>query len=185
MRRIVILGCSGSGKSTLARRLGARLGLPVVHLDVLYWRPGWQVPDPAGFRGRVAAAVAGEAWVCEGNYRDTFDLRLPRAELVIVVDAPRWLRLLRVVRRSFGPGRRDDLPAGCPEHLDWELMTFIWRFDRRSWPRIDRSRLEHGAGVPVVRLGDRRAVEGFLAGLHPGGGIDGRAEIGFRTKPVG
>lgn len=39
-KRILILGCGGAGKSTLARRLGAATGLPVVHLDGLYWQPG-------------------------------------------------------------------------------------------------------------------------------------------------
>ena len=36
-QRIVIVGCSGSGRSTLARKLGERLALPVVHLDVLHY----------------------------------------------------------------------------------------------------------------------------------------------------
>ena len=47
-KRILILGCGGAGKSTLARRLGAATGLPVVHLDGLYWQPGWlktELPD--------------------------------------------------------------------------------------------------------------------------------------------
>ena len=41
MRRALVIGSGGAGKSTLARELGARAGLPVVHLDRLYWRPGW------------------------------------------------------------------------------------------------------------------------------------------------
>src|SRR5579863_2517457 len=88
LRRVVILGGSGTGKSTLARELGQHIGLPVVHLDVLYWRPGWQEPDTAGFRARTAAAIAGDAWISEGNYRETFDLRLPRADTVIILEAP-------------------------------------------------------------------------------------------------
>ncbi|HEY5008664.1 MAG TPA: hypothetical protein VII42_11705, partial [Caulobacteraceae bacterium] len=90
MRRIVILGNAGSGKSTLARRLGERLRLPVVHLDVLFWEPGWTEPDNEAFRTRVRAAIAGDDWISEGNYLSrTFDLRLPRAELVIWMDTPR------------------------------------------------------------------------------------------------
>src|SRR5450631_2597540 len=116
MRRIVILGCSGSGKSTLARRLGARLGLPVVHLDVLFWEPGWTEPDNAAFRARVGAAIAGDAWVSDGNYTTrTFDLRLPRADLIVWMDTPRLVCLARTLKRSALARPRPDLPVGCEE----------------------------------------------------------------------
>jgi adenylate kinase family enzyme len=83
MQRIVILGNSGSGKSTLAREIGQRMGLPAVHLDPLFWEAGWVEPDNEAFRERVRQAVAGDTWICEGNYsRRTFDLRLP---------GPTWL----------------------------------------------------------------------------------------------
>src|SRR5262249_43622252 len=62
-RRILILGPSGAGKSTLGRRIGTRLGLPVVHLDTFHWNPGWIENEAARFRERLAEAVAGDAWV--------------------------------------------------------------------------------------------------------------------------
>ena len=39
MKRIMIIGGAGSGKSSLARALGDITGLPVVHIDTLYWQP--------------------------------------------------------------------------------------------------------------------------------------------------
>jgi adenylate kinase family enzyme len=164
MQRVVILGCSGSGKTTLAIRLGERLGLPVVHLDCLYWRPGWRKPDTDSFRARVTEAVAGDRWVSEGNYRETFDLRLPRADIVIILDRSRWLCLRRVMwRQIFHRRLRPMLPEGCPEHFDWQLLLFIWRFKRATWPRIDAARLEHGSDVPTFRLHSEREIEAFLA----------------------
>src|SRR5260370_41879570 len=92
MRRIVILGCAGSGKSTLARRLGRQPQLPVVHLDRQFWGPGWTWPDIPAFRARVADAIAGEAWISDGNYVLTsFDLTLPRADTIIILERARWL----------------------------------------------------------------------------------------------
>ena len=41
MERILVIGCPGAGKSTLSRQLGEKLGLPVIHLDRLFWKPGW------------------------------------------------------------------------------------------------------------------------------------------------
>ena len=54
MRRVAILGAGGAGKSELARALSERTGLPVVYLDVLYWRPGWTAPPPEEFRAALA-----------------------------------------------------------------------------------------------------------------------------------
>jgi adenylate kinase family enzyme len=166
LRRIVIIGCSGSGKSTLAVQLGQRLGLPLVHLDVLYWRPGWQEPDTASFRARVAAAIAGDAWISEGNFRETLNLRLPRADAVIILERPRWLCLVRVLWRAFSRRRGPDLPRGCPEQFDWNLLKFIWRFDKVTWPRIEAARIAYGRDVPVIRLRRDRDIAAFLAAQH-------------------
>lgn len=169
MQRIVILGNAGSGKSTLARHIGARLGVSVVHLDMLFWEAGWVEPDAETFRTRVRDAVAGEAWVCEGNYaRRTFDLRLPRADLVIWLDTPRLTCLKRVVLRSVLNKPRPDLPAGCTERLDREFLTFlkfVWTFDRGYRPGIEASREATAPQVPVVHLRGERQIAAFLADL--------------------
>ena len=67
MRRIAIVGMGGAGKSTLSRRLGAALGLPVVHLDTHYWNPGWiETPDDEWDRVQPGL-FEGDAWVADGN----------------------------------------------------------------------------------------------------------------------
>jgi adenylate kinase family enzyme len=90
MRRIIVVGCPGSGKTRLALNLGRKLGLPVVHLDVLYWLPGWKASDKTSFRARVVDAIAGEGWVVDGSFSGlAFDLTLARSDTLIVIDRPR------------------------------------------------------------------------------------------------
>lgn len=166
MQRIVILGNAGSGKSTLARKLGKRLKLPVVHLDRLFWEPGWAEPDAEQFRSRVRSALATDSWVCEGNYaRRTFDLRLGRTDLIIWLETSRLTCFLRVVIRSVLNRPRPDLPAGCTEKLDREFFAFlryVWNFDRDSRPGIERMRLTFGPLVPIVWLQNQREITAFL-----------------------
>jgi adenylate kinase family enzyme len=40
VQRVSIVGPGGTGKTTIALEIGRRLGMPVVHLDRLYWQPG-------------------------------------------------------------------------------------------------------------------------------------------------
>jgi adenylate kinase family enzyme len=170
MRRVVILGCSGSGKSTLARTMGERLGLPVVHLDALFWSPGWVEPDDNdAFRARVAQAIAGDAWITDGNYVGrTFDLRLPRADLVIYVDQPRRVCLWRVLKRFLTDRRkrRADLAEGCYENLDWDFTLWVWNFERKSRPRIEATAAAFGRPMRTLR-GDRE-IAAFLRELSDG-----------------
>jgi len=167
MRRIVVLGNAGSGKSTFARRLGERLALPVVHLDLLFWEPRWKETDNEVFRSRLSIAIAGDAWVCEGNYaRRSFDLRLAKADLVIWLDTPRLQCLGRVVLRTLLGRPRPDLPAGCQEGLltvgMLEFFTFCWTFDLTRRAAIDAERQAQGPDVPVVHLRGKRQIEAFL-----------------------
>ncbi len=164
MKRITILGCPGSGKSTLARRLGQRLQLPVIHLDVLFWRPGWTWPDIPAFRARVAEAVASDAWISDGNYvLTTFDLILPRADAIIILERPRWLCLVRVLWRTLSRRPRPDLPEGCREQLDWDLIKITWSFEKVSRPRLDAARIVYGPDLPVIRLRSEHEITAFLA----------------------
>jgi adenylate kinase family enzyme len=171
MKRIVVVGNAGSGKSTLARKLGARLGIPVVHLDELNWNPGWEVVPPQELRVRLQEAISGDAWVTDGNYALlTFDLRLPRADVVIWVERPVTGCIFRVVRRAIGScfGKDEHLAAGCPERFDrrfWERLRFIWSFDRINRPRIQEALTAYGPAVPVITLrGDSRIAE-FLESI--------------------
>ena len=90
-KRILILGCGGAGKSTLARRLGAATGLPVVHLDGLYWQPGWVAMERAAWRRTVENEIAKDAWIIDGNFGSSLELRLSRAQAAVYLDYSRHL----------------------------------------------------------------------------------------------
>lgn len=128
MLRVLVIGSGGSGKSTLAAQLGARLRLPVVHLDALYWRPGWVATPASGWRETVAHLVATERWVMDGNYGGTLDLRIAACDAVVLLDPPRSVCLARVVWRwlRYAGTTRPDMAPGCPEHLTWEFVRWVW-----------------------------------------------------------
>ncbi len=164
MQRVLVIGCGGAGKSRLARQLAPQLGLPLVHLDRFYWSPGWVEPTQEKWRRIVEGLVAEPAWVMDGNYSATFDLRMPRADTVIWLDYPRTRCIWRVVTRVIkGYGHnRPDLPDGCPEQVDLKFWRFVWDFPNRSRPRIVHGLKTIGSHLRVIQLTSNREVAAFL-----------------------
>ena len=138
MRRVLVIGCPGAGKSTLTRALAETLGLPAVYLDRLWWKSGWINRTRAEFDARLDAALAGDAWVMDGNYLRTLPRRLERCDAVLFLDYPRRLCLFRALRRiQRWRGRtRPDMAEGCPERLDPAFIRWIWDFHRTQRPRV-------------------------------------------------
>ncbi|MEM9344958.1 MAG: AAA family ATPase [Pseudomonadota bacterium] len=159
--RVLVIGCSGGGKSTLSLRLSERFAHVSYDRDIR-WLPGWRVRDRDEHRSLVSQYVAEERWVMDGTTVSTFDLRLPRADLVIWIRVPRRVALLGVARRvlkHYGTVRIE-MADGCPEKLpDREFLTFIWTFERRVAPRILSGLDRFGPDVPVVILTSRRQFD--------------------------
>jgi hypothetical protein len=114
VRRVLVLGCPGGGKTTFSRELARRSGLPLHHLDDYYWGAGWSRPDEDEWVSRQRALVAQERWIIDGNYLPTVPIRVPKADLIVIIDAPTLTCITRVIRRAWRirRGRLDDLPAG-------------------------------------------------------------------------
>ena len=68
-RRVIVTGLAGSGKSTFSRALAARTGLPVVHLDLHFWKPGWVAPTDGEWGETQREVLAGDAWIADGRVR--------------------------------------------------------------------------------------------------------------------
>jgi len=167
VQRVAILGPAGAGKSELARELAARTGLPAVHLDVVFWRPGWTPAPRDEAAAELACAVAEERWILDGNFLGDGDARFERADTVVFLDLPRRTCLRRVLRRLVRDRRhvRADLPAGCREGLDLPLLRWIWRYPRTDRPRVLALLGRLPAGVDVLHIRSPRELQRHLAGV--------------------
>lgn len=169
MRRILIVGCCGAGKTTLANELSKRLNLPVVHLDRLWWNPGWIESTPEKFDARLAAELLRECWIIDGNYKRTLAERLRYADTVLLLAYSRTRCLWQIFRRfrEFHGRTRPDLADGCPERIDGEFLRFVWNFNRRVLPEVRQILAQRPAGCTLREFRTPAETERFLSSLPP------------------
>jgi adenylate kinase family enzyme len=169
VERVAVLGSGGAGKTTVALELAARTGLPVVHIDPLYWAPGWVERPPEEFRAALAAAVAEERWILDGNvlWGDAADPRFGRVDTVVFLDLPRRICMRRAVaRRLTDRGEpRPDLPDGCREEFELSFFRWIWGYPERVRPRVLTILAGLRREVAVHHLRTDRDVRRFLDSL--------------------
>ena len=139
MERVLVVGPPGAGKSRLATEVAGRTGLPLVHLDALFWTPGWVVRPRGEFVELVEEAISSERWVIDGTYAFTLRQRLQRADTVIYLDYPTRICLWRVLKRIAGShGRtRADMAEDCPERFDFGFLRYVWSFRKRIRPEVE------------------------------------------------
>ena len=172
MERVAIVGCIGAGKSTLARELGSRLGLPVVHLDRMWWHEGQYVIEPSAIETHTVprdeyhalqrSLVEGDRWIIDGGV-DGLEIRLSRADTVIFLDLPVVLCAWRTVRRTGTP--RADYPSQVRESWRWTVHLvrwILWTFPRHRRPSIVAGLHRHRDHLSVIHLRRRQEVRDFV-----------------------
>lgn len=129
--RIIIVGNNGSGKSFLARELSAITGLPLIHLDVEFWRPDWEKTPEDEWIKKQMDLVANEKWIIDGNHCSTMELRFSAADMVIFLDFNCLVCQFGILKRLGS--KRPDMPQYLEEKLDLDFIQFckrMWGFSR-------------------------------------------------------
>jgi adenylate kinase family enzyme len=164
MDRVVILGPGGAGKTEVAHAISRRTGIPVVHLDPIFWRKAWEPATRDEAKAALAEAVARERWILDGNFLDADVARFERADTVVFLDLPRRVCLARVLWRLVRDRRRSrpDLPAGAREGFDLDLLRWIWRYPKVDRPRVLELLEGLGPRVTVYRPRSRAEVHRYL-----------------------
>ena len=136
MRRVLIIGNAGAGKSTFGRKLAEKTGLPLVHLDKIYWRGNWEHLTREEFDKALQAELEKEEWIIDGNFNRTLPHRLDYCDTVFFFDLPTITCLWGVTKRvlqNYGK-TRSDMGGNCPERFDQQkpaLYKTVMNFNKQ------------------------------------------------------
>ena len=158
MKKILVIGCPGAGKSVFSRRLSKILGIPVYHLDMVYWKPDVTEVSREVFDERITEIMKRDEWIMDGNYGRTLRYRLSFADTVFYLDLPIEV-CLKSIQERIGTAR-DDLPW-VEETLDPEFHEYVRQFPDNQAVRIKEA-LNDSRNVDIIRFTSREEVNSYL-----------------------
>ena len=135
MKRIMVIGCPGSGKSTFSRALHKVTGIPLFHLDMMYWNSDRTTVDKSVFQERLSNTIRKSEWIIDGNYGSTMELRLQACDTAVFLNYPLEICLHGITERRGKA--RTDIPWIEPENEeDTEFIEFIKSYNSESRPKV-------------------------------------------------
>ena len=171
--RLVIHGASGSGTTTLAAELSAVRGVPHIELDAIFHQEGWTPLDRASFEEVACEIAALDTWVVDGNYSQVRPIFWSCAQVIVIVDLPRWRSTSRVLARSLRRGvMRTQLWNSNTERLsnllrldpERNVVRWSWQTHHRYHDEVPAAAAEV-PGASVVVLTSPRQVSRFVEEL--------------------
>ena len=164
MKKVIVIGCPGSGKSTFSRALHKKTGIPLYHLDQMYWNADRTTVEKGVFLERLAAVLRQDAWIIDGNYASTMEQRMAACDTVILLDYPLATCLEGIRERQGKP--RLDMPW-VEQGEDAEFISFVKSFEGAQRPRVLELLEKHSNKHRIV-FTSRGQADAFLRDLCPG-----------------
>ena len=161
-KRVAVIGCPGGGKSTFSRALRDRVGLPLYHLDAIYWRDDRTHLSREEFYPLMQEIIARDEWIIDGNYQSTLEWRVAACDLVVFLDFPAEVCLEGVRARRWQ--KRSDMPW-VEEGDDEEFLAFIRAFESESKPKI-LELIKKYPDKAVVTFRTREEAERYLGEME-------------------
>lgn len=135
MKKVMVIGCPGSGKSTLSIALSKATGLPLTHLDMLNWNADGTTVEKSIFLQQLTQAIDTPAWIIDGNYSNTLEMRLNACDTVIFLDYPTDVCISGILERRGKP--RQDIPwVEKADEIDPEFLEFVENYNQTNRPQV-------------------------------------------------
>ncbi len=160
MKKVIVIGCPGSGKSTFSRALHQKIGIPLFHLDMLYWNADKTTVEKSVFLERLSVVIEKDEWIIDGNYASTMELRLAACDTVIFLDYPLDICLNGIKERRSKP--RSDMPWIETED-DAEFIEFIKNFKEQQRPKILKL-LDTYSNKNIIIFKSREEADAYIEG---------------------
>ena len=160
MKKVIVIGCPGSGKSTVSRALHNKTGIPLYHLDMMYWNADKTMVEKSVFLERLSAVLKKDEWIIDGNYGSTMELRMAACDTVIFLDYPLEVCLGGIKERRGKP--RSDMPWVETDE-DAEFIEFIKNYNEQQKPKV-LELLEKYSDKNIIIFKGREQADTFLNG---------------------
>lgn len=178
--RLYLTGASCSGVSTLGAALSARLGLPQLDVDEVYWMPTdppFTIKRPPEDRVRLILQRQSETagWVLTGSCIGWGDALICDAGLIVFLQVPTDIRLQRLDQREALRHGARILPGGDMHEAHLAFRDWASRYDDPLFTGRNLAQHERwlsAQSAPVLRLQGEKAtadlVQSVIEAL-PGG----------------
>ena len=160
MQKILVIGCPGAGKSTFSRALQGKIGLPLFHLDMLFWNCDKTNVSREEFDQKLSDILKQDKWIIDGNYGRTLEMRLKECDTVFLLDFPVSVCLSGVELRIGKP--REDMPW-IEQEFDPEFKKEIEEFPSKNLPVI-YALFEKYGDKNIVIFKSREEADEYLKG---------------------
>jgi adenylate kinase family enzyme len=164
MKKIIVIGCPGGGKSTFSRKLHNITGIPLHHLDMLFWNSDKTTVEKDVFLERLTAVLKEDEWIIDGNFQSSLEMRLAACDTVFFLDYPTEL-CLEGIRERRGK-TRSDIPWIETEE-DGDFIEFIKKFNEQQRP-IVKELLETCGDKSIFTFNSREEADKFLNSQEDG-----------------
>lgn len=134
MEKVVIIGCPGSGKSTFGRKLKSIIGLPLYHLDMMFWNEDRTTVSKEAFIRQLQDVMSNSKWIIDGNYSSTMEMRIKECDTVFFLDYPTEVCIGGIESRKGQP--RSDMPWIENEDTDEAFIDFVNTYNSESRPKV-------------------------------------------------
>lgn len=160
MKKVIVIGCPGSGKSTFSKSLHSITGIPLFHLDMMFWNADKTTVEKSVFLERLLKVIQNSEWIIDGNYGATMDLRMQACDTIIFLDYPLEVCLNGIKERRGKP--RTDMPWIENEgEEDVEFIEFIKNYNEESRPKVMKL-LDKYSNKDIFIFNNRDEADEFL-----------------------